>query len=397
MDTPKEKLDKEQKQQTETRESLQENGLPAWISMELKESWKISLFVVVRDLVMVLIESYRKKHPRKEREISSRSYGIRLVVILAIVFALVMIYCGAESVAFSYLFPPTFFYQTWIGNGYNLSSYLANTLISIGCTSLAFMMIREVILGRKDDENRLYHGLNYLLNIGIANLCSTLCGNAVMYYFDHIDQFSTLIMVALFIGGTSLSAIMLIFQLDECFQVVTFLILSNLFCPLYFRGFAAVVKTQSDVVIFAETILLILCFYGITRVAEKLGITRLIEKILQRLTSPQGLLMLPPFVLLGYALRFCRLGKTFGLIIVLFAVAMIWEAIVFLLFYKVNDIMNFVMKSKRSRAVLFGVFSLLGILFCIYDLGKGGIYLASATMYALISIFAGVAAYKMWK
>ena len=62
-----------------------------------------------------------------------------------------------------------------------------------------------------------------------------------------------------------------------------------------------------------------------------------------------------------------------------------------------DDMMNFVMKSKRSRAVLFGVFSLLGILFCIYDLGKGGIYLASAIMYALISIFAGVAAYKMWK
>ena len=62
MDAPKEKLDNEQKQQTETEKSLHENGLPAWISMELKESLKISLFVVVRDLVMVLIESYRKKH-----------------------------------------------------------------------------------------------------------------------------------------------------------------------------------------------------------------------------------------------------------------------------------------------------------------------------------------------
>lgn len=325
MDTTKEKLDNEQKQQTETGKSLQENGLPAWISMELKESLKISLFVVVRDLVMVLIESYRKKHPRKERETSNRSYGIRLVVISAIVFALVLINCEAESVAFSYLFPPTFFYQSWIGSGYNLTSYLASTEISIGCTSLIFMMIRRLILGRNDYHNRIYHGLNYLLNIGIANLCSTLCGNAVMYYFDHIDQFSTLIMVALFIGGTCLSAIMLIFQLDECLQVVTFLILSNLFCPLYFRVFATVIKTQSDVIILTETILLMLCFYGITWAAEKLGITRLIEKILQRLTSPQGLLMLPPFVLIGYALHFYRLGKPLGLIIVLFAVALIWE------------------------------------------------------------------------
>lgn len=113
MDTPKENLDEEkQKEQTETGEPLQERGLPTWISMELKESLKISLFAVVRDLVMVLIESYRRKHPRKEREISSRSYGIRLVVISAIVFTLVMINCGAESVVFSYLFPPTFFYQS---------------------------------------------------------------------------------------------------------------------------------------------------------------------------------------------------------------------------------------------------------------------------------------------
>lgn len=398
MKATNEKTDGEKlEERFETGTTLEESDLPVWWSKDLKEFMKISLLVMARDLTMVLIERYRKKHPCKVRTISNRSYGIRLFVIFVIIFVLVMIKSGWENVVYSFLFPPSYFYQSWIESGYNITSYFASTEIALGFTSLFLMIIRSSVLCRGNYDNRVYRVLKWLVNIGMANLCSTLCGNVIMYYFDHINQFSTLLMVAVFMGVTILSAIMLIFCLDESFQIVIFLILSNLFCPLYFHFFSAVVKVQNDFIIIAEMLLLMLSFYGITMAAKKLKIALVIEKILQRLTSLQSILMLPPLILIGRSICLYRLGKPFRVIMACFVIALIWEIIVFLFFCKVDEFENCVMKSKNGVAAILGMLSILFVLSCLYNIGKGEIYIAKAITDVLLSIFSGTIAYKCWK